>query len=168
MVKIIGAIRKIIEGVDRCNDDNNHDLLRLMLCNITLSRIGVTLICYYELLFELDYFEKNKTLVKSDCEFWFLGLISSPLRSLSPVCSNALLRADSFAFCWIAQLSIDEHRYRGSWLYIWKIRPWIASYGITREALLHDLSTWDVSWLVYQRHRTYDNKKCWFFASGTW
>ena len=38
------------------NDDNNHDLLRLMLCNITLSRIGVTLICYYELLFELDYF----------------------------------------------------------------------------------------------------------------
>lgn len=69
MVKIIGAIRLIIEGVDRCNDDNNHDLLRLMLCNITLSRIGVTLICYYELLFELDYFEKNKTLVKSDCEF---------------------------------------------------------------------------------------------------
>lgn len=56
MVKIIGAIRKIIEGVDRCNDDNNHDLLRLMLCNITLSRIGVTLKCYYELLFELDYF----------------------------------------------------------------------------------------------------------------
>lgn len=56
MVKIIGAIRLIIEGVDRCNDDNNHDLLRLMLCNITLSRIGVTLICYYELLFELDYF----------------------------------------------------------------------------------------------------------------
>lgn len=69
MVKIIGAIKLIIEGVDRCNDDNNHDLLRLMLCNITLSRIGVTLICYYELLFELDYFEKNKTLVKSDCEF---------------------------------------------------------------------------------------------------
>lgn len=56
MVKIIGAIKLIIEGVDRCNDDNNHDLLRLMLCNITLSRIGVTLICYYELLFELDYF----------------------------------------------------------------------------------------------------------------
>ena len=56
MVKIIGAIRTIIEGADRCNDDNNHDLLRLMLCNITLSRIGVTLKCYYVLLFELDYY----------------------------------------------------------------------------------------------------------------
>lgn len=56
MVKIIGVIRKIIEGVDRCNDDNNYDLLCFMLCNIILLRIGVIFICYYEFLFELDYF----------------------------------------------------------------------------------------------------------------
>lgn len=56
MVKIIGVIRKIIKGVDRCNDDNNYDLLCFMLCNIILLRIGVIFICYYEFLFELDYF----------------------------------------------------------------------------------------------------------------
>lgn len=74
MVKIIGAIRLIIEGVDRCNDDNNHDLLRLMLCNITLLRIGlpsyVTMsFCSNWIILSHDNIEKNKKLVKSDCEF---------------------------------------------------------------------------------------------------
>ena len=50
------AIKKIIEGVQRCDDNSGRDLLSHMLHNMTLSRIGVTLIRRYQFSFELDNF----------------------------------------------------------------------------------------------------------------